>query len=271
MQSLKQGKSESKIGVLLVGALGMTGTAVLAGICGMKKGVIQEGYGTTSHPSFSGVHFIPANLMEVGGSDYQLCSISQRVREYGHLPDDLASSVRDNEVSLFPGLWTRLEYPLTEEQGFVRYPASLAQGAEMVTRDIESFRSQTGCDRVVVVFVGTPARDPEISPDRFRLADPYDGVLPSGLMYAIGAVNANAHFIDFTPSRTLEFVDLWRHAESCGVQLAGRDGSTGQTMLKITIAEMLARRGIQIDAWYSTNLIGNRDGLVLSEADYAAP
>lgn len=77
--------------------------------------------------------------------------------------------------------------------------------------------------------------------------------------------------MDFTPSRTLEFRDLWRHAETQNVQIAGRDGSTGQTMLKVTLAEMFARRGIRVNAWYSTNLIGNRDGLVLSNPEYAAP
>jgi myo-inositol-1-phosphate synthase len=139
----------------------------------------------------------------------------------------------------------------------------------MIADDISAFRAASGASEVIVVFLGTPSRQagPDAEGDRGALSSE---VVPAGMMYAAGAVDAGAHFVDFTPSATLDAAAIWRHAEAAGVQLAGRDGSTGQTMLKVTLAEMLARRGIKVDAWYSTNLIGNRDGLVLSQPDFAA-
>lgn len=258
-------------GLLLVGALGMTGMAVLGGVSAMKKGVIPEQYGTTGHPAFASTDLISTRALRLGGWDYSSCSFSQRAREYGHLPPEVASSIEDDQITSFPGLWTTFEYPLTPDQSNVYLPQSVAEGAKLISENIKMFRSAQGCEEVIVIFVGTPAR--ELAPQAFDISfsQAVNSLLPSGVMYALGAIDAGAHFVDFTPSRTLEFTDLWRLAEEAGVQLAGRDGSTGQTMLKVTVAEMLARRGISVDAWYSTNLIGNRDGLVLSHADYAGP
>jgi len=270
MESVNAPVVNHRVGVMLVGSLGMTGTAVLGGICAIKKEIVAEEYGTTSLPDFARVPLVSAKVMEVGGWDYRSSSVSQVAERYGHLPEKVAASIQDKEVMLFPGLWTPAEYPLEHGREFVRCPSSLAEGASMVCEDIECFRSRTGCDRIVVLFVGTPARDTALTPEAFRLPDSGRTLTPSGIMYAVGAADAGAHFIDFTPSRTLEFIDIWRHAETQGVQIAGRDGSTGQTMLKATLAEMLARRGVKIDAWYSTNLIGNRDGMVLSQHEYAA-
>jgi myo-inositol-1-phosphate synthase len=255
---------------MFVGILGMTGIATVGGICAIQKGVVPEAYGTTDHLAFKGVSLVSAHSLHLGGWDYSSSLASRRASEYGHLPANIVSSIQDDQISLFPGIWTPFDYPLSSEHDAVRRPSSLSEGADMIADDIRTFRSKTRCKEVIVVFVGTPARECDISPHDFIFSVQQDAMLPSGVMYALGAINAGAHFIDFTPSRTLEFLDLWRLAETRGVQLAGRDGSTGQTMLKVTLAEMLMRRGIKIDAWYSTNLIGNRDGLVLSQADYAA-
>jgi myo-inositol-1-phosphate synthase len=249
--------------------LGMNGTAVIGGISAFKTRVLLEEYGVTNHPAFARVPLISATQMVVGGWDYSPVPVSRKVRDYGHLPEAIAASINDDDISVFPGLWTPLEYPLDDHQTLVRYPTDLAQGAKFVSDDIALFRSRTGIETVIVVFLGTPARDSAKSLRDVVLAKVEKQLVPSGLMYATGAADAGAHFVDFTPSETLEVSDLWRHAERQGVQLAGRDGSTGQTMLKVTLAEMLGRRGIHINAWYSTNLIGNRDGLVLSQADYS--
>ncbi|MGG7377993.1 hypothetical protein ACQ7B2_04280, partial [Escherichia coli] len=71
------------------------------------------------------------------------------------------------------------------------------------------------------------------------------------------AIRARAHFVDFTPSETLECEAVSSLAAVNGVQVAGRDGSTGQTMLKVTIAEMLRLRNLRLKSWYSTNILGN--------------
>lgn len=263
-------QSTPKVGVLLVGALGMTGSAVLAGICAMKAGRAREKYGATGHSAFAGCSLVSAGQMELGGWDYWEASLAQKLSDYGHVSPEVQGAVKPDSAAVMPGIWTELDFPLADGQGRVRKPTSLAEGARLIQQDINNFRSQTSCDRIVVVYLGSPSRDLAYDPGALSLDLLHDRIVPSGVMYALGAIEAGAHFVDFTPSHTLEHRDLWRYAESKQVQLAGRDGSTGQTMMKVTVAEMLQRRGITIDAWFSTNLIGNRDGMVLSQPAYAS-
>jgi myo-inositol-1-phosphate synthase len=92
--------------------------------------------------------------------------------------------------------------------------------------------------------------------------------VPASLIYAAGAIEAAADFVDFTPSEGLTCPALWGRADERGTQLVGRDGSTGQTMLKAAIAATLTLRGLAPRSWYSSNHLGNDDGLVLSDPDF---
>jgi myo-inositol-1-phosphate synthase len=237
----------------------------------MKCGTIDERYGVTGHPIFARVPLVSVKQFEIGGWDYRSRSLAEQLTIYRHIDSRIVSALENAELAIYPGLWTEFDYPLGDEETFARRPNSVGDGAAMVAEDIESFRRQTGCGEVILVFVGTPSRDdPTLRAIANQEMPDASGLLPSGFMYALGAADAGAHFVDFTPSRTLELTPLWEYARHRRVQVAGRDGSTGQTMLKVTLAEMFARRGIDIRAWYSTNLIGNRDGLILSKPEYSS-
>ena len=96
-----------------------------------------------------------------------------------------------------------------------------------------------------------------------------DPRITSGMIYCYAALSEGCGFIDFTPTATLEIRALREMAERLGVPIAGRDGSTGQTLLKSVIGEMMRNRSLKVEGWYSTNIIGNNDGLVLSRPDHA--
>lgn len=254
------------VGVMLVGALGMTASAVIGGAIAMKRGVVPEQFGVTEHPAFAAVPLVSTADLKFGGWDLRPASAADVLQSYGHLPPAVIDAVSNDDVAVSPGLWTPSDYPLDDE-GFARRPQSLGEGARVVAADIEAFRTVTDATEVIVVFLGTPSSlvAPWIDADLDALRSE---VVPTEMMYAVGAVDAGAHFIDFTPSAALDSHAVWAHAEKAGVQVAGRDGSTGQTMMKVTIGELLTRRGIDVEGWYSTNMLGNRDGLVLSQPDY---
>jgi myo-inositol-1-phosphate synthase len=96
-----------------------------------------------------------------------------------------------------------------------------------------------------------------------------DPRITSGMIYCYSALSEGCGFIDFTPTATLEIRALRDMAERLEVPVAGRDGSTGQTLLKSVIGEMMKNRSLKVEGWYSTNIIGNNDGLVLSRPDHA--
>lgn len=143
---------------------------------------------------------------------------------------------------------------------------SVGEAAQAASRVIEAFVIRLGLDQATLVVTLPPGRKHAFSLADMSL-DELDLVachsVSSGVVYTYAAILAGVDVIDFTPSESLVNAGLRQLAEQRGVQLVGRDGSTGQTMLKGAIADMFARRGLRVESWYSSNHLGNRDGLAL--------
>lgn len=126
---------------------------------------------------------------------------------------------------------------------------------------------------MIVTYLATPAMLPPRAewPEN---ADAFIDMLDRGAFataapyYMAAAIEEGAGIIDYTASATLEMPGLVALAEKEGVALAGRDGSTGQTLLESVLAETFATRHLQVRGWYSTNILGNHDGLVLQDPRY---
>jgi myo-inositol-1-phosphate synthase len=99
-----------------------------------------------------------------------------------------------------------------------------------------------------------------LASNQFRTAAPY---------YFAAALLEGAAIADYTASATLEIPGLIALAQEQRCPVAGRDGSTGQTLLKSVLAETFATRRLRVRGWYSTNILGNHDGLVLQDERYA--
>lgn len=92
------------------------------------------------------------------------------------------------------------------------------------------------------------------------------GTFPTSMIYFRLAIEARAHFINFTPNPA-EAAPLRELAEKAGVIYAGRDGKTGQTFIKTILAPAFRDRNLYLDGWFSTNLLGNEDGLSLARPE----
>jgi myo-inositol-1-phosphate synthase len=90
------------------------------------------------------------------------------------------------------------------------------------------------------------------------------------MLYAYAAIAEGVPYGNFTPSVAADIPALIEFAEKQGVPIAGKDGKTGQTFLKTVLAPALKSRALHVDGWYSTNILGNRDGLALSNEDSLA-
>jgi myo-inositol-1-phosphate synthase len=246
--------------------MGMTGSAAIAGLWAMKRGCMTERYGVTSHGALDRNDLPTAPEIEIGGWEHRDVTLSESLRSYVHVPYRIVECCENVDIPIYRGIVTDLDYP-PSDNAFVRRPQDIDQGAAWVHEDIVEFQRSCGVDHVVVVFLGSPSVRPMYDMSKRDLAGGAQDV-PSGLIYAMGAALSAADFVDFTPSYTLEFSKLWSFAESNHTRLAGRDGSTGQTMIKVALAELFGRRGLEIEAWYSSNVLGNHDGLVLTSPGY---
>lgn len=88
------------------------------------------------------------------------------------------------------------------------------------------------------------------------------------MLYALAAIETGCPFVDFTPNVTLKIPALLQLAEEKKVPLAGRDGNTGQALIKTVLGQMFKIRNLKLHGWYSTNILGNNDGLVLSMPEH---
>jgi myo-inositol-1-phosphate synthase len=144
---------------------------------------------------------------------------------------------------------------------------------EMLREDIRSFKEQHQCSRVMVLWAAsTEIYVPVYEPVHNRLsdleaamkADDREHVAPS-MCYAYAALKEGAPFVMGAPNTTVDIPAMWELAEQTRMPIAGKDFKTGQTLVKSGFAPIIGTRCLGLDGWFSTNILGNRDGLVLDE------
>jgi len=144
---------------------------------------------------------------------------------------------------------------------------------EAVREDIRSFKSANGCERIVVLWAAsTEIYVPVSEQVHYRLADleaamkadDCEHIAPS-MCYAYAALTEGAPFIMGAPNTTVDIPAMWELAEKTRMPIAGKDFKTGQTLVKSGFAPIIGTRCLGLSGWFSTNILGNRDGQVLDE------
>jgi myo-inositol-1-phosphate synthase len=142
---------------------------------------------------------------------------------------------------------------------------------EQLTHDIQEFKRTHPHARPVFINL-LPACAPvnlRRCGDLAQLASEVEAAALPDLAYIISAVLSGLPVVNFTPN-ALEIPAIVQEAEKAGVPLAGRDGKTGQTYLKVVLASALKARNLNVDGWYSLNILGNEDGKNLADPGKAA-
>jgi myo-inositol-1-phosphate synthase len=145
--------------------------------------------------------------------------------------------------------------------------------AEQVAADIRTFKADNKLDRLVMVWCGsteiflteTPAHQTIENFERALEAN--DPSIPSSMVYAYAAIREGIPYANAAPNLTADIPALVELAARTKSPLAGKDLKTGQTLIKTIIAPGLKARLLGVTGWYSTNILGNRDGEVLDDAD----
>ena len=147
------------------------------------------------------------------------------------------------------------------------------QMVEALRQDIRDFKAQKGCSRVVVLWAAsTEIYVPINEQVHYQLsdfeaamkADDREHIAPS-MCYAYAALSEGAPFIMGAPNTTVDIPAMWQLAEKTKMPIAGKDFKTGQTLVKSGFAPIIGTRCLGLSGWFSTNILGNRDGLVLDE------
>lgn len=142
---------------------------------------------------------------------------------------------------------------------------------EALREDIRRFVKENGCERAVVIWAASTEKyipyDEQVHKHLADLeaamkADDREHVSPS-MCYAYAAIAEGVPFVMGAPNLCLDIPAMWEFAEKQQVPIAGKDFKTGQTLMKTVLAPMLRTRCLGLAGWFSTNILGNRDGEVL--------
>jgi myo-inositol-1-phosphate synthase len=279
--------AHGKLGVLLVG-LGAVSTTFIAGVLAVRKklaspigsltqmGTLRLGKRTEGRsPAIR--DFVPlASLDDLvfGGWDIFDEDCYEAAKTAGVLDGGLLEQVRPELERIRP--WTAVfdrQYVKRLDGPNVKKAATKRELAEQVREDIQRFKAENGLERVVMIWCGSTEVYLTESPAHATLDAFEQGLasndpsIPSSMIYAYAAVKEGIPYANAAPNLSVDVPALMALAAETGAPIAGKDLKTGQTLIKTIVAPGLKARLIGINGWYSTNILGNRDGEVLDDPE----
>ena len=287
MKSLTVKPAQGKLGILVVGC-GAVSTTFMTGVLMARKGLAKPVGSMTQYDKMrvgrgadaKYLHY--ADIVPLAKLDdivfgcwdvypqnaYQAAMYAEVLKEKDINP------VRDELEQIVPmkAAFDK-NYAKRLDGDNVKQNLSRWQMVEALRDDIRKFKADKGCDRVVVLWAAsTEIYVPVDEKVHYQLsdleaamkADDREHIAPS-MCYAYAALSEGAPFIMGAPNTTVDIPAMWQLAEQNKMPIAGKDFKTGQTLVKSGFAPIIGTRCLGLSGWFSTNILGNRDGLVLDE------
>jgi myo-inositol-1-phosphate synthase len=287
MQNVHVKPASGRLGILTPG-MGAVSTTFMAGVISAKKGftkpigsLTEMGYirlGKRTEKRQSLIReFLPfARLEDIvfGGWDiYQdnafEAASKAKVLEKEHLEQvkDELSKIKPMSAVFDPAFVKNISGPN------IKTGKNKFDLAEQLRKDIRDFKKNNNCERIVMVWCGSteahllPGADHQ-TVDSFEAAMKANSPnISPAMIYTYAAIMEGVPYANGAPNLSVELPCLMKLAEDKGVPIAGSDFKTGQTLMKTIVAPGLKARLLGIAGWYSTNILGNRDGEVLQDPD----
>lgn len=269
--------SKGKLGIAIIGLGGAVGTTMVAGIELIKKKLI----GTEGLPLAELDKKITGDLTDYedivfGGWDLFGEHLAKAAEEHDVLTHKQFVAVESSLRKIKP--WRSVEnkeFLANIEGENVISGSSHREIIEKIRGDLQKFKKS--CDQVVVINLASTEKLADEGNEIFnsivgfeKALDENSKEISPAMLYAYAVISEQVPYGNFTPSVSADIPALIEYAEKQGVPITGKDGKTGQTMIKSVLAPAFKTRALRVKGWFSTNILGNRDGLALSNADSLA-
>ena len=287
MATKKAEAPKGKLGVMVVG-LGAVTTTFMTGVCMVRKGLAKPIGSCTQYDKIrigkgadkKYLHYkdiVPLadlNDIEFAAWDVYPANAYESAINAEVLKEKDINPVKDELMAIKPmkAAFDK-NYAKRLEGNNVMEGKTRWEMAEQIREDIRNFKKEKGVDRVVVLWAASTEVyvpvDEEVHGTLAALeaamkADDKEHVAPS-MCYAYAALSEGCPFIMGAPNTTVDIPAMWELAEKTKMPIAGKDFKTGQTLVKSGFAPIIGDRCLGLHGWFSTNILGNRDGLVLDE------
>lgn len=279
--------ADGKLGILLPG-LGAVATTMIAGVIAVNKGLAQPIGALTQmgnirlgkrtenrYPLIK--DFVPLaeiNNIAFGGWDVYSDNVYEAAMNAKVLEPGLLQSIKPELEAIKPmkAVFDK-SYVKNLDGTHVKTAATKYDLAKEVMNDIENFKEANNCSRVVIVWCGSTEKYIEESAVHQTIESFEEGLrnnnpaISPSMIYAYAALTLGVPFANGAPNLTCDIPALIELAKETGTPIGGKDFKTGQTLMKTIVAPGLHARALGIRGWFSTNILGNRDGLVLDDPD----
>ena len=263
-------RSSRKLGVAIVGVGGAVATTAIAGIEVIRRGANRLDGLPLADLSVAGL--VDYGDIVFGGWDLNGADLHNAAAEHGVL-------TRDQLEKVEPALTAMKPWPAVGSGEFCRNILGANKreapnhraAVQAIRDDLARFRRESEADGIVVINLASTEMWPEVT-DAYgsaaafeRAMDRDDPSIGPAMLYAYAAIEEGVPYGNFTPSLAADIPALTEFAKSRNVPVAGKDGKTGQTFMKTVLAPAFKSRALHVDGWFSTNILGNRDGMALQD------
>ncbi|HMU40085.1 MAG TPA: inositol-3-phosphate synthase [Pseudomonadota bacterium] len=279
--------AQGKLGVLLPG-MGAVATTTIAGVEAVRQGLAQPigsltQLGTirigkrTENRTPTIREFVPlANLSDLtfGGWDIFPDNAFEAASHAGVLNKDTLTQIEPYLKGVSPMAGVFEPHWVKKLHGtHIKKGSSKRDFAEQLIADIAQFKKQNELSRCVAVWCGSTEIYQTPTTVHSSLAafeaglDASDPAIAPSAIYAYACLKSGVPYANGAPNLSLDFPAMHELAKKHGLPIAGKDFKTGQTLMKTVVAPMLKARMLGLRGWYSTNILGNRDGEVLDDPE----
>ncbi len=280
-------ETNGKLGVLLPG-MGAVASTFIAGVIAVNKGIAQPIGSVTQlgrirlgkrtefrEPIIK--DFVPlAGLDELvfGGWDIFEDNMYESAVHAKVLDKTLLDQIRPELEAIQPmkAVFDK-NYVRKLDGTYIKQGKTKMELAEALMDDIKNFKEKNGCERLVIVWCGSTEVYIEHSEVHSSLAKLEEGLrnndpaIPPSMIYAYAALKMGVPYANGAPNLSCDAPAIVELSKQTQTPICGKDFKTGQTLMKTILAPGLKARSLGIRGWFSTNILGNRDGEVLDDPD----
>jgi myo-inositol-1-phosphate synthase len=280
-------KAKGKLGILLPG-MGAVATTVIAGVYAVNKGIsepigslsqigrIRIGQRTEKNQPFIKDVADLHKLKDVvfGGWDIYEDNMFESATNAGVLEESLLKKLKPQLEKIKPmkAVFDK-EYVKKLNGTFYKTGKNKMELAKALMKDIETFKKENNCERLAMVWCGSTEiyiKESEVHQsiealEKGMVENHKD--IPPSMLYAYAAIKMGVPYANGAPNLSCDIPALVELAKQTKTPIAGKDFKTGQTLMKTILAPGLKARALGIEGWFSTNILGNRDGEVLDDPD----
>jgi myo-inositol-1-phosphate synthase len=277
-----------RVGIWFIGAWGGVSTTVAVGLAALQKGLGDEAGLVTAMPLFAGCDLADWSRFTVGGHEIRDTSYAAAARELyeksrvfsaeilSAVDETLAEFDRNVRPGTLINVGRTIESFASDETQKTQGETPAVAIARIIA-DLTEFRENNNLEHVIVVNLAST--EPPLDADASKLSwaelsqqleSAAESPVPASSIYAIAAMQAGCSHVNFTPSVGSNLPAIEELAIKTNSLHCGRDGKTGETLLKSVLAPMFAARNLQVMSWVGHNIFGNMDGKVLDDPENKA-